>query len=188
MSTTSKLIYAIAFQVGWFVCIFSGNWTSLAYSVSFLTIHFWILAQKNKHLYFYLWLRKEVLWISIVVIGGFILETLSFSAGFLYSDTPSNLFDRLIFPPLWLLNLWLIFAIALRTCLSFIFYKPTVTYLLTCICIPLNYYAGAKLNNHVTIGSPYTLNLALIALIWIALLWFLIHLKRRYFEDIFNAG
>jgi hypothetical protein len=187
VSTTSKLIYAIAFQLGWFVCIFAGNWLSTAYVISFLTIHFGVLAQKNKHLYFYSRLRKEVLWIAIVMAGGFILETLSFSAGFLYSGTSSN-FEHLIFPPLWLLNLWLIFAIALRTCLSFIFYKPKVTYLLTCACIPFNYYAGAKLNNHVTIGSPYTLNLALIALTWVALLWFLIHLKRRYFEDIFNAS
>jgi len=182
MSTTSKLIYAIAFQTGWFVCILAGSWISLTYAIIFLAIHLWILTQKKC-----MQLRKESLWITSVVMGGLILETLSFSAGFLYLNVPSTLFERLTLPPLWLLNLWLIFAIALRNCLAFIFYKPKVTYLLTCVCIPLNYYAGAKLNSDVAINNPYPLSLALITLIWIVFLWFLIYLKRHYFEDIFNV-
>lgn len=184
MSKTSTLIYAIAFQVGWFICILTGNWASLVYAIGFLAGHFWFLAYKNS----YFLLKKEVLWISVVFSCGLVIETLFFTAGLLYSQIPSNLFEHLIFPPLWLLNLWLIFAIALRTCLSFIFYKPKVTYLLTCLCIPLNYYAGAKLNGSVVINNPYPLSLTLITLLWIVLLSFLNYLKRHYFESIFNAS
>jgi hypothetical protein len=184
MSAASKLIYAIAFQVGWFVCILAASWVSLIYIVIFLTAHFWFLANCIHSPS----LRKEALWISVVLGSGLIVETIFFSAGFLYSHTPSRLFEHVILPPLWLLNLWLIFAIALRTCLSFVFYKPKVTYLLSSLCIPLNYYAGAKLQTDIAINSPYILSLALIAIIWIALLWLLIHIKHYYFEDIFNAG
>jgi len=183
MSITRKLFYAIAFQAGWFFCILAGNWISLAYAVIFLTIHFWLLAQDR-----YFSLRKEIYWIGIVAIGGLILETISFSAAFLLYGESAILFEYLALPPLWLLNLWIIFAIALRTCLSFIFYNPKITYLSACLCIPLNYYAGAKLNNHVNISEPYTLSLATITLMWLILLRVLIHLKRHYFEDIFNAG
>jgi hypothetical protein len=184
MLTTRKLIYAIAFQVGWFVCILTGNWVSLAYTVLFLAFHFFFLKYKAHSTL----LRKEALWIASVFVGGLILETLSFSAGFLYAQTPSNLFAQLILPPIWLLNLWLVFAIALRTCLSFIFYKPKVSYLVSSVAIPLNYYAGVELNNNVAISNPYSLSLALITLMWIVLLWLLTQLKRYYFEDIFNAG
>jgi hypothetical protein len=123
----------------------------------------------------------------MVFVGGFLLETLTFSAGFLYSKTQPNFFDRLVFPPLWLLNLWLLFAVALRTCLSFVFTAPRITYCISVVAIPLNYYAGAQLNAEVDVNSPYILSLALISLQWIFLLWCLIQTKHYCFEDIFNA-
>lgn len=183
MSTTSKIIYAIAFQLGWFVCILAGNWISLGYAIVFLGLHLGFVSRTTENFS----PRKEALWIILVFAFGLILETISFSAGFLYSNTPVNLFERLQLPPLWLLNLWILLSIALRTCLSFLFYKPKLAYLLFSIAIPLNYYAGAKLNLDVSVNSPYTLSLALITLLWIGLLWFLIHIRHYYFGDIFNA-
>ncbi|WP_189418166.1 DUF2878 domain-containing protein [Cellvibrio zantedeschiae] len=184
MSLTSKLIYATAFQVGWFICILTASWVSLGYSLIFLTLYLGHLKRTAK----YFSLKKEILWIGLVFTCGFILETISFSAGFLYTSLPVNLFEHIKLPPLWLMNLWVLFAIALRTCLSFVFSKPQITYLIASLAIPLNYYLGAKLNGDVTINNPQGLSLALIALLWIVLLWVLFQLKRFYFEDIFNAG
>lgn len=183
MQLSSKFIYAIAFQIGWFMCILMGSWISVGYSIAFFCLHFWFLKRTAKRILF----KQESLWIVLVFIFGFILETISFSAGFLYTNEPQNLFEHLILPPVWLLSLWMLFAIALRTCLSFTFYRPTLTYLIASIAIPINYYAGAKLNGVVAVNTPYTLSLALITLLWIILLWLLIHIKRHYFEDIFNA-
>lgn len=181
MSATSKLIHAVAFQVGWFICILGGNWFSLTYTIIFLAAHFWFLSHKKTCL------KKEALWLLLVFVSGFILETISFSNKFLYSLTPTVIYKYLIIAPLWMLNLWILFALALRTFLSFIFIKPNITYLITCVAIPLNYYAGAELSTNVSINNPHALSLALITLMWIALLWFLIKLKSGYFEDIFDA-
>jgi hypothetical protein len=183
MSNTSKLIYALAFQIGWFVCIMGGDKASLFYTVAFVAAHFCFLKITLERC---LWL-KESLWLLLIFLSGAILETLSFSAGFLYSNTSVIFFQQPIFPPLWLISLWLLFALALRTCLSFVFKKPKLTYLLCTIAIPVNYYAGAKLNSDVDLSPPISFNLSLITVLWIFLLWCLIHTKRFWFEDMFNA-
>jgi hypothetical protein len=183
MSSTSKIAYAIAFQIGWLVCIMVGNTLGIAYTLAFILAHFVFLNITLKKV---LWF-KEILWLLVVFAGGFFLETLIFSAGFLYSKTPPIFFNHLIIPPMWLLNLWLLFALALRTCLSFVFAVPKLTYLISTIAIPLNYYAGTQLNTDVDLNSPYIISLALISLLWVFLLWCLIQTKRYCFEDIFNA-
>lgn len=188
MTNISKLVYAVAFQAGWFVCILAGNLASVIYTLLFLVAHFWLLLYNKAHNNRHLFVRKEVLWVMIVLCLGAIVETIYFSAGFLYIGTPKNLFAQALLPPIWLLCIWIIFSLALRTCLSFLFYKPTLSYLACIIFVPANYYAGAKLNNDVNINEPYLLSLALMTLIWILCLWCLIHLKRHYFEEIFNAN
>lgn len=189
MSSISKLVYALAFQAGWFVCILAGNFASLVYTALFLIAHFgfltklYLLASKDIPRF----MRKEALWVMIVLSFGLIVETVFFSAGFLYIDKAQPLLNQLLLPPIWLLCIWVIFSLALRGCLSFLFYKPTLSYLACIIFVPVNYYAGAKLNNQVDINEPYFLSLALMTIIWIVCLWCLIHIKRRYFEEIFNA-
>jgi len=183
MPKIAILIYASMFQVGWFVCILAGNLAGLFYTTLFLAGHFVFLLRNNPHLA----LRKEVLWVMIVLCFGATVETIYFSAGLLYTDEPKKLFDLLLLPPIWLLCIWVIFSLALRTCLSFLFYKTTLSYLACLIFVPLNYYAGAKLNNEVDINEPYFLSLGLMTLIWILCLWCLIRIKRRYFEEIFKC-
>ena len=183
MSNTSKFAYAVAFQLGWFVCIMAGNSLAVVYTFLFIVAHsIFLKLTLNKVLWF-----KEILWLLTVFIGGCIVETLVFSGSFLYIKAPSAFFEYLIFPPIWLLTLWLLFALALRTCLSFLFNSPKLTYLMTAIAIPLNYYAGTQLNTEVNLNNPYVLSLAIISLQWILLLWCLIKIKHYYFEDIFNA-
>ncbi len=183
MSSASKLAYAIAFQIGWFVCILGSSSFGLVYTGLLISAHFIFLKiTLNKVLW-----AKEILWLILVLSGGLIIETLIFSAGFIYSEVPSIFFDNLIFPPVWLLTLWLLFGVALRTCLSLVFIAPKFSYLISVIAIPLNYYAGTQLNTDVDLNSPYTLSLALITLMWVFLLWCFMQAKLYYFEDIFNA-
>ncbi len=184
MSNISKLVYALAFQAGWFVCIMAGNLASVVYTALFLFSHFWWLTRKSPTFF----IHKELLWVMIVFCLGLIVETIYFSGSFLYTDAPKKLFDHVSLPPTWLLCIWLMFALALRTCLSFLFYKPTLSYLTCFVFVPVNYYAGAKLNKDVDINEPVFLSLALMTLIWILFLWGLIHIKRHYFEEIFNAS
>lgn len=176
----TKLAYGVAFQIGWFVCVATNNFLSFIYTLLFSAIYLSLAKQPKDSLY------KEFLWIVLVTSLGFILETISFSAGFLYSSAPTK-FYVITFPPLWLVNLWILFAIALRTCLTFVFEKPLLTYLVSSIAIPINYYAGAALNDDVAVNDPYLISLGLISVLWVSLLWLLNSVKRYYFEDIFNA-
>jgi Protein of unknown function (DUF2878) len=183
MSSTSKIAYAVAFQIGWFVCILGDKDSVIAYTLGFVAAHFIFLKITLNKI---LWL-KESSWLLLVFISGGLLETLVFSAGFLYSSSSHLYFDHIVPPPVWLLCLWLLFALALRTFMSFVFSAPKITYLTSTIAIPLNYYAGAQLNSDVNLNSPYILNLALISVLWVVLLWCLVQAKHSYFEDIFNA-
>jgi hypothetical protein len=185
MSTSSKLAYGLGFQIGWFICIMAGNTASLIYCALFMIAHSIFLKKSLSKVF---WL-KEFLWLAMIFIFGFAIESLNFSAGFInYLQAPPNPIDHFVTPPIWLLSLWVLFGIALRTFLSVLFAKPILTYLLSTIAIPLNYYAGANLSHEIELNTPYILTLALITLTWITFLWCLIHIKPYYFEDIFNAS
>jgi hypothetical protein len=54
--------------------------------------------------------------------------------------------------------------------------------------VPINYYVGAELNNDVFLAESYLLSLTLITLMWILFLWCSASLKRKYFEELFNAN
>lgn len=180
MKTWANVLYALGFQLGWFVCIVTTDLLSILYSIAFSGTYL-VLALRSGHS-----LKYEVLWITCVISLGFLIETIAFSAGFLYSATP-RLIGFISLPPLWLLSLWILFAVALRTCLGFLFNNPKLTYFASSIAIPLNYYAGAALNTDVAVNTPYALSLGAISALWIAVLWILVNLKRFYFEDRFNA-
>lgn len=177
----NSLIYAFVFQVGWFVCILGGDFYSILYAVAFLLFHFWLLYKQSNLL------PKEANWLVSVFTLGMIIETITFSLELLSSPDSVSVFNFLVLPPLWLISLWVMFAIALRTCLYFLFNKPVLAYLLLLITIPLNYYSGAKLNEEVNILKPYSLSLSLITFFWLIFFWCLTMLKRHYFEDIENA-
>jgi hypothetical protein len=147
-----------------------------------LCLHFWLLNRfQQTHN-----IKKEIIWLLIIVCCGVAIETVFFSAGFLYTNIHSITLGRVIFPPIWLISLWLVFAIAMRTSLSFLFIKPWLSYLLIAITIPLNYKAGASLNNNIGINEPYLVSLGLITVVWVTFLVYIIELKRHFFEDIFN--
>lgn len=181
MSLTHRLIYAALFQIGWLVCVCLGDLVALLFAQAIVIFHVcYVRALQPKHR-----LGREIYWVLLVGTLGFAMETLFFCAGFLYQTNPPELFSRLVLPPLWLFSLWLCFAVALRTCLSFIFHTPLLGYCLVALAIPGSYLAGTYLNNSVQINEPDWLSLLLITLSWILFLMLLKQIKLRYFEDIF---
>lgn len=182
MPKINSIIYAVAFQAGWFVCVMSGNVLSMTYAFSFLCLHLWLLHRFQNPFN----LKKEMSWLLVIVCSGIAIETIFFSTGFLYATAHTATFGRVILPPIWLIGLWLIFAIAMRTSLSFLFKKPWLSCLLIAVTIPLNYKAGAVLNNTIGINPPYSVSLGLITVVWVTFLVFIVEVKRHFFEDIFN--
>lgn len=181
MNNSFKIINAIIFQIGWFICILTTNTISLAFTFLFVVYNFfglYFLAKKIS-------LKIEFSWLILCLALGFICETVFFNSGILYKtggDTPP-VFSGLQLPPIWLLCLWVMFAVTIRTSLSFIFNKPLLTCLLTLAVAPCNYYAGARLNSEVDLGQPLLLNLSLLGLSWALAMACLIAIHNLHFKD-----
>jgi len=182
MSLTSQLMYAALFQIGWLVCVSQGSLIALIFAQALILFHLYYVRtiQPTRQL------APEIYWVLLIGALGFAMETLFFCAGFLYQENPPKLFSRLVIPPLWLFALWLCFAVALRTCLAFIFKAPLLSYCLASLAIPGSYLMGTYLNTSVQINQPHWLSLVLITLCWILFLMLLRQIKLRYFEDIFH--
>lgn len=182
MSLFSQLIYAVLFQIGWLICVCLGDVNALVFAVIFTLFHLgYVRLFQTSHR-----ALREIYWILLIGVMGYLLDTLFFCAGVIYQSEPPELFARFSAPPTWLFALWLCFAIALRTYLSFIFRFPVLSYGLAALAIPASYLAGTYLNNSVHINKPYALSLLLITLSWSVFIALLHQIKRRYFEDIFN--
>lgn len=181
MSNSFKIINAIVFQIGWFICILTTNTISLAFTFLFVVGNFFAI-------YFFTGkfsLKTEVSWLLLCLALGLIYETIFINSGILYQTGADTLavFGGVQLPPAWLLCLWVVFAVIMRTSMTFIFNKPLLTCLLTLAVAPCNYYAGAGLNSQVDIGQPLLLNLSLLGLTWAFAMACLITVYNLHFKD-----
>jgi hypothetical protein len=184
MRLSGQLIYGALYQIGWLVCVCLGNTAALAYALSFVIFHLGYVRffQGSSNL------SRELYWLILISLAGYGIETIFFSSGLLYENTSPGLFSQFNPAPCWLFALWLCFAIALRSCLSFIFIYPRISYCLFAFAVPLTYLAGTYLNSNVHIHQPQNMSLIFITLGWMLMIAFIHFLKRRYFEDIFYVG
>jgi len=141
---TSKIINFIFFQLIWFVCIIGAatneTHAAVAFSLLIILFHLYLTKDKKNEL-------KILLLASILgfLFDGFLLKNelvLYANHGWSYSITP-----------LWIIVLWMGFAITLNSSLSWLKKKIKLSVLLGAIGGPLAYLAGEKLNA-VTILSP----------------------------------
>ena len=141
---TSKIINFIFFQLVWFVCIIGAaiNETHAAVAFSLLIILFHLYITKDKKIEL-----KILLLASIIgfLFDGFLLKSelvLYADHGWSYSITP-----------LWIITLWMGFAITLNSSLSWLKKKIKLSALFGSVGGPLAYLAGEKLEA-VTILNP----------------------------------
>ena len=141
---SSKIINFIFFQLIWFVCIIGAatneTHAAVAFSLLIILFHLYLTKDKKNEL-------KILLLASILgfLFDGFLLKNelvLYANHGWSYSITP-----------LWIIVLWMGFAITLNSSLSWLKKKIKLSVLLGAIGGPLAYLAGEKLNA-VTILSP----------------------------------
>ena len=141
---TSKVINFIFFQLVWFICIIGAatneTHAAVAFSLLIILFHLYLTKDKKNEL-------KILLLASILgfLFDGFLLKNelvLYANHGWSYSITP-----------LWIIVLWMGFAITLNSSLSWLKKKIKLSVLLGAIGGPLAYLAGEKLNA-VTILSP----------------------------------
>ena len=133
---TSKIINFLLFQLVWFVCILgaakNATHAAVAFSLLIILFHFYLTKYKTSEL-------KILLLASIIgfLFDGFLLKSelvLYADHGWSYSVTP-----------LWIIILWMGFAITLNSSLSWLKKKLNLSILFGAIGGPLAYLAGEKL-------------------------------------------
>lgn len=180
MNNSFKIGNAIIFQIGWFICILTNNAISLGFTLLFIICNFFCIHFLTKTLS----LKTEIFWLLICLTLGFSCEMVFFNSGILYQADSNALEQGLQLPPIWLICLWAMFAVLMRSSLTFVFSKPFISCGLALLVAPCNYYAGASLNSQVDIGLPLLLNLSWLGAIWALVMGCLIAIHGHLFKNV----
>lgn len=143
------IVNALLFQLGWLVCVFTGDSLWLLIVLGILAVHFlWTSS----------WAAEGKLLISIFCAGA-ALDSFLLNLGVFEFTEPRTLI------PLWLALLWPLLASTLNHCLAWTAQPWWRASLLGAIAGPLSYYAGARIADvHLPLGTVTTL--LLLAAIW----------------------
>mgnify|MGYP003337800931 CR=1 FL=1 len=136
MRSHRALLYAIAGQAGWFVCVLSAAhdaaWVGVAFVAILLGLHLWLAREPNREL-------RLVLWVVVAAVPW---ETLLIRAGLI--DYPHGTLWAGFAPP-WLLSLWVLFAIQLNVLFRWLRGRWWLATVLGAVAGPLSFRAGAAL-------------------------------------------
>ena len=149
-----KLFNAVLFQLGWFACILGGDAVALVATVSILCLHKVFFINKRFEWYF----------IVSIAVTGFIVDNTLSALGVLTFQSPS-----LLFTPLWMVCIWVLFAMTLNHSLGWLKNRLWLASVLGAISGPMSYLAGSKLAN-VALSTPPTFSLLSISACWAILL------------------
>jgi Protein of unknown function (DUF2878) len=148
----------VIFQLGWFVAVLGGNQPAILFTVPALCWHFFYSHCK----------RDDLIAVLICLFFGIIHDTLLLNLNWLWIP------NYLVFPPLWLISLWLLLGITLNHSLRWIYERPLVAAVLGCITAPMSYLAGVKLSDAEWTGSLPQI------LVFIAIFWFFLLPLHRF--------
>jgi len=141
---STKIINFIFFQLVWFVCIIGAvtNLTHAAVAFSFLIILFHLYLTKDK--------KNELKILLLASIIGFLFDGFLLKSELVLYTNPGWSYS---IAPLWIIILWMGFAITLNSSLSWLKKKIKLSALFGAVGGPLAYLAGEKLGA-VTILTP----------------------------------
>lgn len=140
---------ALVFNVAWLVCILGGSTIAVPVAVLVITIH---LKFFSNH-------KQEILLIASVVIIGFGLDNMLIRTGLLIAP------DNSLWPPLWLISLWGLFATTLNHSMKWFHNHVVVSVVLGGIAGTMTYLAGTRLTDF-SLKQPLLTTLVVIFLLW----------------------
>ena len=133
--------------MGWFVCILGAAWNytyiAIAISIGILFLHLY-LTDKN---------ANDIKLSAIAATLGFIFDGFMQFNNMIIYNNPGVPYP---FTPIWIVILWILFAITLNHSLAWLKGRTSLAMLFGLMGGPLVYLAGEKLMA-VTIASPNTL-------------------------------
>ncbi len=132
--------------------VFGYEWSGLVMLTFFVAWH----ARKSPTA------RADFLLAAIAMSIGLVLDTLYIRAGLIVYEG-SSLWHS--FAPLWILGLWVNFALTMNGCLGWLQQRRMLAGVLSAICGPASYYGGIALGTARVTGDPAILFTA-IGLAW----------------------
>jgi len=159
----------VAFQLVWFASVLgAAKGYPLLGPLLLIPLLAWHLSTANRPV-------QELRLLLISLLVGTLFEVIPVIKGWI-AYPEGTLFG--VLPPLWMLGLWLLFAITLNVSLRWMRRYLPVAVLFGLIGAPLAYWGGSRLGAfHITAPLPYTVTLALA---WGGLMPFLIKISEHY--------
>ena len=163
-----QLLNALLFQEQWLICVQADNQLALISFTIVLLLHINVFNIES----------KEIALIVFFTLVGIIVESLAATLGLIEFPHQNEITaggHAIFIVPLWLIIMWANFATTLCHCLAWLQSRIALTFLLTLIFIPLNYFLGAKISGSTYLVSPHIFLMYETAL-WLVLLplglWF----------------
>lgn len=150
------IINAILFQITWFACALgSANnllWPAI---ISCAVLAAYQLHPKNKH-------PNDIKLIVVAILMGLIVDTAWIQLGMISYSTQSP-FEAIA--PLWIIILWIGFALTINHSLSWLTKHPLLPAATGLIFAPLSYFAGVKFGALTFTADPIVITLSL-GVVW----------------------
>jgi hypothetical protein len=156
------VINAVLFNVAWFGCILIGN-SFIPMVLIWLVLH---LRESPSRIVEFSFLLLATL------IGSVIDSTLTYFEVFIFDE------GSLFVIPLWLMFMWLSFALTINGCLAFLRHSLVWQFVAGLVIAPLSYIAGSALGA-VEFGYSTSLTFVILSLLWSILLPFLYLLNQQ---------
>lgn len=140
-----NLINFIAFQAVWFVAVIGaskGLWWPGPVAVALFAIG---------HLMSPMRVRGDGLLIGVALLLGAIIDSLYAISGVLTYAAP---FPSTQLAPLWILALWVGFALTLNHSLAYLAHRPLIAAIAGAIVGPISYWSAGRVFGAVILGDP----------------------------------
>jgi hypothetical protein len=155
--STGNIINFVEFYIGWFACVIGAaqdnHWMG---PVIVLLI---IIVQLR---FFSNYPGKEILFLLIVGIFGFLLET---AVIMIAVHEPARLVFTAQFCPLWMLGLWINFGLTFNHCLKFLRSHLLISAILGAVGGPLAYWGGYKFGA-LSLNANMFYSYGILAVVW----------------------
>ena len=158
-----NIVNFLALQVNWFVAIYGASkgviWPCILITAGFV---FWQLNKQRRH-------QNDIRLILVAIPIGLILDSFWQYLGLIeFVNSPLAPLT-----PIWLMMLWISFALTINHSMSWLKPKPALAALFGLIFSPMSYWGGSRLGGMAYLENIWLVSLA-IGLAWAGVMWLLI--------------
>lgn len=160
------LLNALVFNIAWLVCVLGGNVIAVPVTVLIIAAHCFYMSKD----------KREIVLILLVVVLGILVDSVLIRTGFLLSP------DKSLWPPLWLVCLWALFATTLNHSLRWFHTRTAIAVLVGGMAGALSYLAGTRLTDF-SLKQPQLVTIAVMFVVWCGIFPLCLSLAKRILSD-----